>query len=277
MGVWRLRLNSDHSCRFSIRRRWQHEKHEQMDDTGCCVKLTIAERTAIFQGDHSAVHRKVEPKVTPGEVIVLAWSRGGKQILYRDPKEMEKAVAEGKPITAEIPRKPTMWIQLVKAVRHKDGEWRVQFEMHDEREPVRTLGRAPGPSRRAGLNTRWRERVDREGIAHEQEVPKRGEQTESFTPESERGYGTSGVDDRAGVSDEDLKRFAAEGRIRLAEKRAQDAKDDAEEARRKQERAIRNSLRATLEGLDPEGRLALLAAIEREIEHASLISSSEAA
>lgn len=49
---------------------------------------------------------------------------------------------------------------------------------------------------------------------------------------------------------------------------------DREEANRKRERAVRDRLRETLKGLDPDSQNALLAALEREIQQADM---SEAA
>lgn len=56
-----------------------------------------------------------------------------------------------------------------------------------------------------------------------------------------------------------LQAYAAQGRLRSAERSVD---------RRKRERAIRDRLRLTLEGLEVEAQIALLAALEREIQKA---------
>ena len=77
------------------------------------------------------------------------------------------------------------------------------------------------------------------------------------------------VDTEAPVLDEATeKRFATEARLTRVER--QRDREDAKEARRKRERAIRDRLRQTLDGLGPEEQVALLAQIERDCKKATM-------
>lgn len=207
------------------------------------MKLRAEERTAIFRGDYRALRRKTKPPIKGGEVKVLSWTRGGRQVVDRESGA-----------TVEIPRKPTVWVEF-KAPELSDGEWIIRFTAHDEREPLRLLASTPGPST-PGLKTRQRKPED---------VPKRGEQREPWTKETERGYiGTSvrAIDPAEGVDDEALRAYSTEARANFAQFRV----ELREDVRRKRERAIRDRLRETLKGLDPYGQVELLAAIERAIQ-----------
>lgn len=156
-------------------------------------QLTRQERKAILAGELTKLRRKGKPDVKAGEVQVVAWSRGGKQFVSRSEAKRWELAEKGKPVTIDIPREPTVWL-LFREPQLRDGEWETSFERHDKREPVRTLARvsAAAGSSEAGLKTRWGERVDAAGEVHERRVPKRGEQSESWTPLSELGYGGGG-------------------------------------------------------------------------------------
>lgn len=79
---------------------------------------------------------------------------------------------------------------------------------------------------------------------------------------------SSSIDPDAAVTDEEtLREYAVQGRLRRAE-RADERKD--------REKALRERLRVTLKDLQPEAQIALLGAIEREIQKAQ-IPSAEAA
>lgn len=166
------------------------------------MKLTKDERKAIFAGDSTALKRQAKPEAKAGEIIVLAWSRGGKQFVGRSRSEREDTLGT----TIEVPRKPTVWIVL-KEPSLKEGRWVVEFDAHDERKPVRTLAAPPSPPREAGLKTRWNESVDPEGKVRTRKPAERGKEISSFTDESARGYGGGGkgtVDELEGVDDPTL-------------------------------------------------------------------------
>lgn len=77
------------------------------------------------------------------------------------------------------------------------------------------------------------------------------------------------IDPDAPVLDEATeKRFATEARLTRIER--QRDRDDAKGVRRKRERAIRDRLRQTLDGLPPEQQVELLAQIERDCKEASM-------
>lgn len=231
------------------------------------MKLTRDERKAIFGGDHRAIRRNEEPQVAEREQIVLSYTRGGKQFVEREEEDRLKAVEEGHDLTVPVPRKPAFWIVLKKP-RLKEGEWIVEFDVHDERETTRLLaaGAPSGVSKESGLKTRWRKPGD---------VPKRGEQTESFTPESERGYASGGnvLDHLEGVDDTELAAKATISRFTRSKAQDEMVKENAElaaEALRRRERAARDRLRMALKDLPPEKREELLAAVERECQRAEM-------
>ena len=165
------------------------------------MKLKPEERKAIFAGDNRALRRKEQPEVREGQTLVLAWSRGGKQFVERNEEARKKAAAAGAKLTIDIPRKPTLWIEMAEP-RLRDGEWLIEFKINDHREPMRLLAPPPSPKREPGLKTRWRP---------PEQVPKRGKEREYFTAETERGYGAGGrsaVDEREGVDDATLAEYA---------------------------------------------------------------------
>jgi hypothetical protein len=177
-------------------------------------RLVPGEKKAIRAGDTRALRREQKPKVKDGQILVLVWSKGGKQFVERSHRDREKAAEAGAVLTIDIPRKPTLWIELAEP-RLKGGEWLVEFRINDHREPTRLLAPPPSPPREPGLKTRWREKV-----------PKRGQQEERFTPETERGYGGGGksaTDEREAVDDAYLHfdRLKREVDLRNAQKQAQ--------------------------------------------------------
>lgn len=214
------------------------------------MKLTREERSAIFRGDHRALKRQRRPSIKAGGKVVLSWTRGGRQVVDRETGA-----------TVDIPRKPTVWIEF-REPELKKGMWVIQFIAHDEREPLRLLGATPGPKREAGLKTRWRD---------PSQVPGKGEEKEHWTPEAERGYGSSGrvaIDSGEGVDDQTLKGYGAQARQREAEFKKEMAEADEEMAlklTRGREIAIRDRLRGVLRALPCDSQVDLLAAIEREI------------
>jgi hypothetical protein len=192
------------------------------------VVLSREERARLLAGDHSAIKRSEEPEVSEGERVVLVWSRGRRVVVDRDTGEV-----------ADYPRRPLVWVELSKAVRHRTGGWRVGVSFHDERVTPRFLGRAAAPATGAGL-----------------------------TPETERGYRSSAVgaiDTLEALSDEELQPLGAKSRERWAEHLTQQR---AEEEARRQERALRERLKNAVRGLDPVAAQALLASIERQISRA---------
>lgn len=183
--------------------------------------LTLEQRNAIFSGDHTAIKlgpSEPKPDIEPGQVKVLAESKGGPQFLARSERERLKLVQRGLPLLAEVPSKPTVWI-VYKQPQLKDGRWVVEFDAHDIRERVRTLAAAPAGTRQAGLKTRQKRRVS-----------KRQPYREKAPSDADRGYGGGGhstVDEREGVDDNTLDRYsrgvadesAARRKVKLLERR----------------------------------------------------------
>jgi hypothetical protein len=116
--------------------------------------------------------------------------------------ERRQRVEEGLPLLAEIPSEPTIWIVLHEP-KLKEGRWQISFDAHDTREAVRTLASPPTGPRLPGLKTRKRKRV-----------PKKDEYKApglSLSDDAARGYGGGGkstVDEREGVDDRTLSRYA---------------------------------------------------------------------
>lgn len=196
--------------------------------------LTPQQRNAIFAGDHTALKLEPgapKPETDPGQTIVLARSRGGKQFLARSERERLERVEKGQPLLTQIPSKPTVWIVLKTALL-KDGRWSIPFAAHDIREPTRTLAAAPTGHRQPGLKTRQRKRV-----------PKKGEtKSPKMSDDAARGYGGGGnstVDEREGVDDATLNRkaqLAAEHSLGLRMKHRQAEKAAEREARAAEKR-----------------------------------------
>lgn len=214
----------DHEC-------IDHQSDEPLfTDTGKPVfVLTPEQRNAIFASDHTALKLEPgapKPETDPGQTIVLARSRGGKQFLARSERERMDRVEKGLELLTEIPSKPTVWIVL-KTPTLRDGRWIIEFEAHDIREPVRTLAAAPSGHRQPGLKTRQRKHVPKKG---ETKPPKMSDDTA-------RGYGGGGkctVDEREGVDDATLNRkalLAAEESLKRRMKHRQSEKAAEREAR----------------------------------------------
>lgn len=167
--------------------------------------LAAEQRNAIFAGDHTAIKLKpgeTKPEVEAGQMVVLARSRGGKQFLAKTERERTKRVEEGLPLLAEIPSEPTVWIVFHRP-KLKEGRWQVSFDAFDTREAVRTLASPPTGPRLPGLKTRKRRRVPKKD---EYKAPGLG-----LSDDAARGYGGGGkstVDEREGVDDASLKRYA---------------------------------------------------------------------
>lgn len=171
------------------------------------LKLTREEAKRIRHGDHAALIRTEKPDVDEGDKFILGWVGGGRQFIGRD--ERERRDTKGKFL--EVPRQPVIWITIrqepIRRISETgETEWRVPFEVTDEREPRLTLAAAPNPSRSSGLRTRLRPR-DR--------VPTRQQERERMeshsSPLTERGYGGGGkstVDEREGVEPKTLEEYA---------------------------------------------------------------------
>lgn len=197
------------------------------------MRLTREERKQAFAGTLNVLRRPTKPEQEPGHKIVLAYSGGGKQVLYPgdhfEAKEARKQLlAEGKPLTVDVPRQPSLWL-VIKGWHLKefewDGEnikgWETAVEIKDLREPTRLLSAPPSPPSEAGLKTRWGESVAVDGKVSERKVPPKGAQVENLTAETERGYGGGGraaIDEAAGVDDATLddysRRVAEENELR---------------------------------------------------------------
>lgn len=191
--------------------------------------LTVDQRKAIFAGDHTALKLEPgqpKPEVEAGQVIVLAKSKGGKQFLAKTESERQKLIDEGLPLLTEIPSEPTVWVVLHEP-KLKEGRWRVSFDAHDTREPVRTLAAAPTGNRQPGLKTRLKKRVTKKG---EYKPP-------NLSDDAARGYGGGGkstVDEREGIDDTTLDRYrlmADEENIKRRTKQRQADKAVARERR----------------------------------------------
>lgn len=184
--------------------------------------LTPEQRNAIFAGDHTAIKLEpgeTKPEVEAGQVVVLARSRGGKQFLAKTELERRKRIEQGLPLLAEIPSEPTVWIVFLEP-KLKEGRWQLAFTAHDTRESVRTLAAAPTGASQSGLKTRQRKRIKKKS---EYKEP-------NLSDDSARGYGGGGkstVDEREGVDDASLKRYA------------QLAEEDSLKARMKQRQAAK--------------------------------------
>lgn len=202
--------------------------------------LTPDQRNAIFAGDHTAIKLEpgeTKPEVEAGQTIVLARSRGGKQFLAKTERERKKRVEEGLPLLAEIPSETTVWI-VFHEPKLKEGRWQVSFSAHDTREAVRTLASPPTGPRQPGLKTRKRRRVPKKD---EYKAPGLG-----LSDDAARGYGGGGkstVDEREGVDDRTLRRYAQmaeeEGlRKRMKHRQAAKAFDREERAAEARKRKL---------------------------------------
>lgn len=195
------------------------------------LKLNRDERKRVFDGTLKVLSRVDRPDQEAGDVVVVSWSKGGKQIVDR---------GTGK--TVEIERRPRLWI-TVKGWHLRAGstQWETAVTIHDQREQHRVLaGGIGGMPKEPGLRTRWGSTVVHRGgeiKVIDKRVPTREQQKEHWTPETERGYGgrdelefcefTGDMVPAAGVADEDLTKFATE------------AHDEAEQARKRHRRAMK--------------------------------------
>lgn len=187
-------------------------------ETGERFKLTREERRSVFQGTLRVLRRPKKPDQGAGTEIVVSQTRGGRQIVDRETGE-----------TIAIPRQPRLWI-IIKGWHLRAGstEWETDITIHDLREQNRVLSNGVGGiPREPGLKTRWGQTVAADGTVRNKRVPKKEEQREHWTPETERGYGgrngmerdadgelvpATGVDD-ATLSDF-AKRIAEENKFR---------------------------------------------------------------
>lgn len=137
------------------------------------LKLSRKERSAILRGDYTALRRD-KPYVKAGDTLVVSMTRGGRQIVDYDTGD-----------TVDISRQPTVWLVFEQPVL-KEGVWVLRFRCEDHRQQNRVLmaGAPSGVQRESGLKTRWR--------AADQ-VPSKEAYRESWTSETERGYGGGGA------------------------------------------------------------------------------------
>lgn len=181
--------------------------------------LTVEQRRAIFAGDHTSIKLEPDeprPNVEPGQKIILATARGGKQFLAKTDEERYKLLAEGADLLIDVPSEPSVWVVLKEPVL-RNGRWTVPIEVNDVREPTRTLAAAPTGNRQPGLKTRLRKRVSKKG---EVKPP-------SLSDDAARGYGGGGkstVDEREGIDDTTLGTYARlieeENKIRQSQRRS---------------------------------------------------------
>lgn len=148
-------------------------------------KLTRQERKQVFDGTLKVLRRPSKPDQEAGAKVVVSESRGGKHIVDR---------STGR--TVDIPPEPRLWI-AIKGWHLKQGEteWQTDVTIHDLRETNRELASGiGGHPREAGLKTRSGTHVihhNGEIIVRPKRVPTKAEQKESWTTETERGYGGS--------------------------------------------------------------------------------------
>lgn len=109
--------------RFNLDARWR-EAHLR-------GALHRHERARILAGDHSAIVRELEPAFEPGSSHVLSWSRPRGSVDH-------DALQVVKP-----PPEPLFWIVIRKVVRHRNGTWRVRFDVFDRRMRTRLIRRKP--------------------------------------------------------------------------------------------------------------------------------------
>lgn len=194
-------------------------------------KLMKDERHAVFAGTLKTLRRLHKPDQEAGAKVVVGWSRAGRQILDRDTGE-----------TIEIEREPRLWITIKGwHLRAGSTEWETSVTVHDRREHHRALANGIGGiPREAGLRTRWGTHVIHsagEVKTLPKRVPKKDEQREHWTSETERGYGGRGGVERdsdgelqpsGAVDDATLAEFARqveeENQILRHQRRAEDRK-----------------------------------------------------
>jgi hypothetical protein len=220
-------------------------------------KLTPDERRQVFAGTLAVIRRPHKPDLEAGADLVVSSTRGGRQVLDRD---------SGK--TIDIEPIPRLWITLKGwHLRAGQTEWETDVTIHDHREDNRQLARGGigGLQREAGLRTRSGTRVIHsagEVKVVEKRVPKKGEQRENWTAETERGYGGGGgrtLDERdadgqvnpaPAVDDATLKEFADRALTANLARQAQQRKQEQGMRREmkvagERRRAMRQRARAT--------------------------------
>lgn len=206
-------------CTLCIDHPAQADEPEYAANGKPAFNLTAQQRRAIFAGDHTSIKLEPEeprPNAEPGQKIVLATTRGGKQFLAKTDQERYKLLAEGADLLIDVPSEPSVWVILKEPVL-RNSRWTVPIEVNDVREPTRTLAAAPTGARQPGLKTRQRKRV-----------PKKGDlKPPSISDDAARGYGGGGkstVDEREGVDDTTLGNYARlieeENKIRQNQKRS---------------------------------------------------------
>lgn len=156
------------------------------------------------------------------------------------PRSEPCPVEEGQTVKLE----PRVWI-TVQRIRFSQSHWVAEYLVRDDRPRLLRAGLTPTVTRRS--------------------------QRRHWTPAEEHGYtnhaGNALPDEPEAVSDDDLRRFRVKADERFAAHREQTA---AEEEQIKQEKAIREQLKSAVRELDPLPAQLLLAAVQREIEKATL-------
>lgn len=109
--------------RFNFEARWR-EAHSR-------GALHKHERTRILGGDHSAIVRELEPHFEAGSTHVLSWTRPRGSI---DPERR---------MVIKPPPEPLLWIVIRKVIPHRNGTWRVRYDVFDRRMRMRLIRRKP--------------------------------------------------------------------------------------------------------------------------------------
>lgn len=186
---------------------------------------------------------KRQPLTTPGfRERVLAGDRPG--LLYPGDEDCPVEAGQEICLTANVS------ITIVRVTKTKGGDHRARYSVLDMRAtiPRRTPKMFEPPE------------TDRYGLP----IPPSDAAIAAATIDGNYCQGgVQAVPDIGEEVDIDYRR------VMSVKKRAKDAEtEQPESVRRKRERAIRDELRETLRGLDPESQALLLARIEREIEEA---------
>lgn len=93
-------------------------------------KLLRAERTRILAGDYSPLIRLLEPAFTPGQRVVVSWTRPTK-------------TSDEKGNVSAPPPAPLLVLEITAKIRKRTGEWAVRFNVEDFRETKRLLRSKP--------------------------------------------------------------------------------------------------------------------------------------
>jgi hypothetical protein len=189
-------------------------------------EVQLWERSRILAGDYSPIVRDLQPAMEKGSTHVLSWSR---------PTGSVDQQGEGLP---KAPPEPLFWIVITRVVRHKNGTWRISFDIHDRREPRRLIRRKP-PAMPFG---------------DESEIdPELARVESAYT-----GNPKAAVDHLEAVDDDTLGKFTKEARVRLAENRKQmHAEEQAEDQARQLAKQLRDvTVGMVRDGADPTPFLA---------------------